>query len=419
MYNLLERIEGKCLRLKKTELKICSIVCALAVMLAAFNIPAFADDTVETVFHVRSDIEGESVSLGDTVSFHVDVSDCPAIVAGSLCARVSASLDFVSASFCGEETPADPADEPNAGAYVIEILDPGSEMTGFISDFCVFIFRVTGLEDISFEFYAYQCIISEYTEISYSVSPSGPLTYSVTSPEKPTVMSQSPLPKGACGISYSFSFEADSDPAFTEWDVSSGALPEGIELMSDGDLSGIPTEYGVFTFSVTASVLGASFSDPAEFTLEILEKPVELVLVQDSTYSFASDDGIKYLSGVKELTNVKTVISNFESPEYISVFDADGNVKSPSDIVGTGFTVKLMDGSTVMDSATVIVLGDVSGDGRIATIDYQRIRAYYLGNYEMSGAHLRAAHVAGNERVATIDYQRVRAHYLGTYDIFA
>ncbi|MBR5767885.1 MAG: dockerin type I repeat-containing protein [Clostridia bacterium] len=404
---------------KRSVLRAAAFLCALAVLAVSASFPTASAEQSETVFYVRSDVSSDYVSLGDVITFSVDVSDCPGIAAGSLCASASSSVDFVSATFCGEDVPADLASGPNAGARVIDILDPDTDKKGFISDFCTFTYRVTGLDDVSFEFYTYECIVSEYTELVHSVSPSGPLVYHVAVPEKPVIKTASPLPKGAVGIAYSCPLESDGETEFTEWDLVSGSLPEGIELLNTGELSGTPSVFGVFSFSVTASVLGSVTSDPAEFELEILEKPAELVLVQGSTYAFESGEDVTYLIGVKEQTDVSAVISNFETPEYVSVFDAEGNVKSPTDTVGTGYTVRLMDGQNVMDSVTVVVLGDVSGDGRIATIDYQRVKGYVLGTFDLTGPYLVAGNVDRKNDIATIDYQRIKGHVLGTFDIFA
>jgi len=52
-----------------------------------------------------------------------------------------------------------------------------------------------------------------------------------------------------------------------------GALPPGLQLSTEGDLSGVPTTVGTFTFSVTASDSAASpQSISREFTVQIAAK---------------------------------------------------------------------------------------------------------------------------------------------------
>ena len=79
-----------------------------------------------------------------------------------------------------------------------------------------------------------------------------------------------------------------------------------------------------------------------------------------------------------------------------------------------------MDGEDIVHSITVVVLGDTNGDGEIGAIDYQRIRAAFLGTYKgLTDAYLKAALVSGNSDIEAIDYQRVRAHFLGNYELYA
>ena len=127
-----------------------------------------------------------------------------------------------------------------------------------------------------------------------------------------------------------------------------------------------------------------------------------------------------YLHGVVALTTRAALIERFEQKEKIKVFAADGaEITDDSALIGTGCTVSLMSGGKAVDSATVVVLGDTSGDGRIGTADYTYVKAYYLKKYDLKGAYLLAAHVAGNSTVGTADYTFLKAHYLGKYNIYA
>src|SRR5262249_14690845 len=56
------------------------------------------------------------------------------------------------------------------------------------------------------------------------------------------------LPDAFVGGNYSF--ELDSDCGGDEWFLSSGLLPPGIGLQSDGDLHGVPIQAGIFLFTI-------------------------------------------------------------------------------------------------------------------------------------------------------------------------
>ena len=74
-------------------------------------------------------------------------------------------------------------------------------------------------------------------------------------PASPVVVSASPAPPaGVATNPYAgFSFSASGgSPPFT-WAITSGALPAGLTLASDGTLSGTPTSVGAFAFTVRAT----------------------------------------------------------------------------------------------------------------------------------------------------------------------
>ncbi|MDR1741150.1 MAG: putative Ig domain-containing protein [Synergistaceae bacterium] len=66
----------------------------------------------------------------------------------------------------------------------------------------------------------------------------------------PAILTTS-LPGGTVGEPYSAPLSADGTSPMA-WSVSSGSLPPGLGLNSDGLISGTPTEAGTFSFTVTA-----------------------------------------------------------------------------------------------------------------------------------------------------------------------
>jgi hypothetical protein len=73
-------------------------------------------------------------------------------------------------------------------------------------------------------------------------------------PPDPVVVGASPAPPaGVATNPYGFGFSASGgSPPYT-WAVTSGSLPGGLTLASDGTLSGTPTAVGSFAFTVTAT----------------------------------------------------------------------------------------------------------------------------------------------------------------------
>lgn len=388
----------------------------LAVLLTLMSVPfaAFAESGVVFTFSC-SVPENRQPELGDTVTYTVGISQNSGFCAGTFFFKPSDNLTYVpgSAVLLGNLQEDRVAEGENAGAYGLIYLEK-SDYTSKSDSFCSVSFIVSGLGDISVEFYAYQLMNSKLADVPYTVTPGKSLTDTVKTPEKPVIKTES-LPDGILNMQYDFMVEADRDD-FLSWEVTSGALPEGIALSDEGMLSGIPTESGSFTFGVRASLTAGNIvSDEKQFTLTVLEAPRKLTPTKSSSYTVSGG----YVTKVVAETKLSDFVGNFETPEYVKVFGSDGKeITDKSAYVGTGCRVSLMNGDNAVDSADVVVLGDISGDGRLTSVDYLRLRAYFGGDYELSGAYLAAAHIAGRDTVTSVDYLRLRAHFSGDYNIY-
>lgn len=388
----------------------------LAVLLTLMSVPfaAFAESGVVFTFSC-SVPENRQPELGDTVTYTVGISQNSGFCAGTFFFKPSDNLTYVPGStvLLGNLQEDRVAEGENAGAYGLIYLEK-SDYTSKSDSFCSVSFIVSGLGDISVEFYAYQLMNSKLADVQYTVTPGKSLTDTVKTPEKPVIKTES-LPDGILNMQYDFMVEADRDD-FLSWEVTSGALPEGIALSDEGMLSGIPTESGSFTFGVRASLTAGNIvSDEKQFTLTVLEAPKKLTPTKSSSYTVSGG----YVTKVVAETKLSDFVGNFETPEYVKVFGSDGKeITDKNAYVGTGCRVSLMNGDKAVDSADVVVLGDISGDGRLTSVDYLRLRAYFGGDYELSGAYLAAAHIAGRDTVTSVDYLRLRAHFSGDYNIY-
>ena len=388
----------------------------LAVLLTLMSVPFAAFAEAGVVFTFSCSVpENRQPELGDTVTYTVGISQNSGFCAGTFFFKPSDNLTYVPGStvLLGNLQEDRVAEGENAGAYGLIYLEK-SDYTSKSDSFCSVSFIVSGLGDISVEFYAYQLINSKLADVPYTVTPGKSLTDTVKTPEKPVIKTES-LPDGILNMQYDFMVEADRDD-FLSWEVTSGALPEGLTLSDEGMLSGIPTESGSFTFGVRAALTAGNIvSDEKQFTLTVLEAPKKLTPTKSSSYTVSGG----YVTKVVAETKLSDFVGNFETPEYVKVFGSDGKeITDKSAYVGTGCRVSLMNGDNAVDSADVVVLGDISGDGRLTSVDYLRLRAYFGGDYELSGAYLAAAHIAGRDTVTSVDYLRLRAHFSGDYNIY-
>lgn len=66
-----------------------------------------------------------------------------------------------------------------------------------------------------------------------------------------------------------------------------------------------------------------------------------------------------------------------------------------------------------------VVIGDVTGDGKIDSKDYMLLKRHVLGSFKLEGSKLAAADVNGDKLAKSNDYMLVKRHVLGTFDINA
>jgi hypothetical protein len=140
----------------------------------------------------------------------------------------------------------------------------------------------------------------------------------------------------------------------------------------------------------------------------------ELILKDDSSL-------VKDETDLKQVAVGKTaadVLANFENENAV-VNKADGTAVSSTAKVGTGYTVDLVIEGVKVDSVTIIIRGEVTGEGSLDTTDYLKIKTSLQGTVKLEGVFAVAADVDGNDKVDTVDYMRVKSHLTGSFNLYA
>lgn len=117
----------------------------------------------------------------------------------------------------------------------------------------------------------YQVTVRLSDSAQSSVSRS--FSLSITSPA-PVISTPSNLPTGTVGVPYAAGLDVSGGGSFS-YSLGSGALPDGLKLVSAGQITGVPTKAGTFGFSVVASdPQGSSLNK--NFTIIILPSPLTI-----------------------------------------------------------------------------------------------------------------------------------------------
>lgn len=122
------------------------------------------------------------------------------------------------------------------------------------------------------------------------------------------------------------------------------------------------------------------------------------------------------LFGVTGSTSVSTFKSKF-SGQSISVTDASGNKLMNSAYISTGSVISLLSGTTVVDTLTVIVGGDINCDGKVNVSDTAVLKAVFKNTATLNEACKHAADADGNGVVTATDYIMIKRQVAGSYTI--
>ncbi len=109
-----------------------------------------------------------------------------------------------------------------------------------------------------------------------------------------------------------------------------------------------------------------------------------------------------YVSGIAVGTTVESIQSKDTNLTY-----------STSGVLGTGSTIKYKDGTTF----TVVIYGDLTGDGQMNSADLVRLQRHLLGKDVLNGAYFEAANVMKNGSINSANLVKIRRALLNKDNI--
>ena len=150
-------------------------------------------------------------------------------------------------------------------------------------------------------------------------------------------------------------------------------------------------------------------------TPETPETPSQPVVPEKTQGEVLSHLGVKnssgYLTGFSlgsDVSALRNKITSYDGRIKVSIKDKNGTEVS-SGILKTGMTVSVTTGGST-SNYSVVIRGDISGDGMISALDYVKVRNYLEGTTSLSGAYLKGADTSGDGNVSALDYVKVRNH---------
>ncbi|MDD4163979.1 MAG: Ig-like domain-containing protein [Eubacteriales bacterium] len=129
---------------------------------------------------------------------------------------------------------------------------------------------------------------------------------------------------------------------------------------------------------------------------------------------FAEEEGCIY--GAFENCTAGELLAHVTGGD-LAVYDKNGLLMSPDNMLTTGCALKMLSGGGVVNSAIIIIRGDINCDGKIDPLDYLLLKRSLLGTITIEGNGLKAAFVAGKSNISVVDYIMIKRQYLGTFTI--
>jgi len=167
----------------------------------------------------------------------------------------------------------------------------------------------------------------------------------ISSGISPTITTTN-LPSGTIGTAYNSTLIATGDEPIT-WSIGSGSLPNGLDLLADGKISGTPTTSGTFNFTVEAA--NGVGIDTKSFTITITGGNNTPTLIAPMITATSLPNGTINTVYNQTLTATGTVttwsIDSGSLPAGLSLDSASGVMSGTPTATGTfNFTVKATNG---------------------------------------------------------------------------
>ena len=141
-------------------------------------------------------------------------------------------------------------------------------------------------------------------------------------------------------------------------------------------------------------------------------KPEVKVPDKLTSSSISLNQSTMKVSKIKAGTTVSNLLTYIEQKEYAQVYSGTTFV-SGDKLVGTGMRLCIVDNGKILKTYTIIVTGDINGDGKINITDMIAVKAHVLKKSILSGVYANAGDVNGDGKVNITDFIKIKANLLG------
>lgn len=219
-----------------------------------------------------------------------------------------------------------------------------------------------------------------------------------------------------------------TDSAFTLFAAASNASGEEgniIWFSSDDSIAGVDENGTVYAFGTGEAIIYAECAEngeKAECKVTVCANPSKSLLLAGTASAKLDANGylrnIQLITDEEEETNaaetVGSVKDQFNNPSSnIKVYSKNGILLQDNEPIRTGSVIKLYSSDKVVDEITVVIAGDIDGDGYVSNRDAAWITRYLVNKEAPDNAQLTAMDVNGDGYVNNRDAALIARYLVG------
>lgn len=172
-----------------------------------------------------------------------------------------------------------------------------------------------------------------------------------------------------------------------------------------------PTSIGDTTITVTSS---RNTSLTKTITVHVINP-----LIESDTYIINRDtEGYEYITGMEIGDTIEEFINNLKNEkENIVVYEnTETDIVTEEETVKTKYVVKLTINNVIYDQLTLVVLGDVNGDGMSNVVDISLIKNYISNKSDLDTFEFAASNINVDDYVNVMDVSIIKNYISNKID---
>ena len=139
-------------------------------------------------------------------------------------------------------------------------------------------------------------------------------------------------------------------------------------------------------------------------------KVQDLIPKEIKSGSLKIDKQQNLISNIQPETSIDSVLNQIDPGiGRVEVYDNKGQ-KVTTGNIGTGYKIKLFYKDQLVDEKSVVIYGDVNGDGKITATDMLAVELHIFGRMNLEGAFFEAASLAKKDKLTATDMLIIELH---------